>query len=72
MKTLLLRPSPHRFLPNDIQVGWRVIDRDGAPYECWWGSCRDETALQSLIQDARAKGHEFEIEDQRPAATSRA
>jgi hypothetical protein len=70
VKTLLIRSSQRRFLPDSIDLGWRVIDREGQPWETWWGNCKDEAALQSCIRDLRSRGNEFEIEDQRGASAA--
>jgi hypothetical protein len=64
VKTLVLGPSRQRFLPDDISVGWRIICRDGAPYDLWWGSTTPG-AVDSLIADARRQHGEVEVLDLR-------
>lgn len=43
-----------------IRVGWRIFHPDGTSVDVWWGSSKDDTALASLVEDARNRGYEFE------------
>lgn len=67
MKTLITRlhmVGKDKNVPVGIQVGWRVLDRDGKPFERFWGSCVNNTALKSLVADLRSRGEQFEFPEE--------
>lgn len=49
-RKMIVRPNKYRI---GIDVGWLVVDRDGAVVEIWWGNTRDRASLASLVEDAK-------------------
>jgi hypothetical protein len=43
-----------------MDVGWLVVDRDGAVVEVWWGNTRDRVSLSSLIADGLDHEYNFD------------
>jgi hypothetical protein len=57
VKQLVTRPNRFRI---GIDVGWRLQLADG-PYDMYWGNIKNTDSLRLLIEDARRRGHEFEL-----------
>jgi hypothetical protein len=45
-------------------VGWSGGDLTNEPYTIWWGSTKDESTLQSLIEDLRVNHGEVFVVDE--------
>lgn len=59
MKTLVIAfakdcTNPPYLFREDILVGWRIILKNGEPYDTFWGRCVPEK-LESLVNDIQSR-----------------
>lgn len=61
-KTLVVAPSCWKCAPDDLQVGWRILTRNGEPYDLMWGASKREN-LDTLVSELRDKHGEISVVD---------
>lgn len=63
-KTLVIAPSRWKLAPDHLQVGWRIICKNGEPYDLMWGATTREK-IDTLVSDLRDKHGEISVVDLR-------